>query len=167
MTAWPPRAMGDESGAVSAMALLLLSLCLLLAALVIDINAIRAQRLRFGAALEQAAVVASGHIDAGQLASSGQIRLSDSAIAVAREYLRLNLRPLDGQIAGSSAAAVAAAAEIAATPPGGTDPIHHRAVPAPTVSIRAEIPVRAGLLGLAGLPGPHALRVTASATTRS
>ncbi len=166
MSAWPRRAVGDESGAVSAMALSLLSLLLLMGALVIDISAIRAQRLRFGDVLEQAAVVASGHIDAGRLASTGEIRLPDSAMAVAREYLQRNLQPLDRQIAGSSAAAVAAAAEVAVTQPGGTDPIHDRAVTAPTVSIRAEIPVRTGLLRLAGLPGTYALRLSASAATR-
>ncbi len=141
MTGWARSALADESGGVSGMTLVLLRTTLLVAALVIDINAIRVQRLRFVDALEQA--------------------------AVAREYLRLNLQPLNHQIAGVEAVAVAAAAEIAVTNPGGIDPIRNRSAAAPTVSIRAEVPVRTGLLRLAGLPGTQALRVTASATTRS
>ena len=167
MTGWTRSALADESGGVSGMTLVLLSLTLLVAALVIDINAIRVQRLRFVDALEQAAVVAAGHIDAGYLAATGKVRLSDTATAVAREYLRLNLQPLNRQIAGVEATAVAAAAEIAVTNPGGIDPIRNRTAAAPTVSIRAEVPVRTGLLRLAGLPNTQALRVTASATTRS
>ena len=160
-------ALADESGGVSGMTLALLSLTLLVAALVIDIGAIRVQRLRFVDALEQAAVVAAGHIDAGHLAATGKVRLADTAAGVAREYLRLNLQPLDRQIAGSSATAVAGAAEIAVTNPGGIDPIRNRTADAPTVSIRAEVPVRTGLLRLAGLPNTQALRVAASAMTRS
>ena len=160
-------ALADESGGVSGMTLALLSLTLLVAALVIDIGAIRVQRLRFVDALEQAAVVAAGHIDAGHLAATGKVRLADTAAAVAREYLRRNLQPLDRQIAGSTAAAVAGAAEIAVTNPGGIDPIRNRTAAAPTVSIRAEVPVRTGLLRLAGLHNPQALRVAASAMTRS
>ena len=149
------------------MTLALLSVTLLVAALVVDIAAIRVQRLRFVDALEQAAVVAAGHIDAGHLAATGKVRLADTATAVAREYLRLNLQPLDRQIAGSTAAAMAGAAEIAVTNPGGIDPIRNRIAVAPTVSIRADVPVRTGLLRLAGLPNIQALRVTASAMTRS
>ena len=167
MTRWSRSALADESGGVSGMTLASLSLTLLVAALVIDIGAIRVQRLRFVDALEQAAVVAAGHIDAGHLAATGRVRLADTSAGVAREYLRLNLQPLDRQIAGSTAAAVAGAAEIAVTNPGGIDPIRNRTAAAPTVSIRAEVPVRTGMLRLAGLPNTQALRVTASATTRS
>ena len=159
MTGWARSALADESGGVSGMTLVLLRTTLLVAALVIDINAIRVQRLRFVDALEQAAVVAAGHVDAGYLAAT--------AAAVAREHLRLNLQPLNHQIAGVEAVAVAEAAGIAVTNPGGIDPIRNRSAAAPTVSIRAEVPVRTGLLRLAGLPGTQALRVTASATTRS
>lgn len=167
MTGWSRSALADESGGISGMTLAMLSLTLLVSALVIDIGAIRVQRLRFVDALEQAAVVAAGHIDAGHLAATGRVRLADTAAGVAREYLRLNLQPLDRQIAGSTAVAVAGAAEIAVTNPGGIDPIHNRTAAAPTVSIRAEVPVRTGLLRLAGLPNTQALRVTASAMTRS
>lgn len=167
MTAAARVAVAGESGAISGMTPLLLGLCLLLGALVIDINAVRGQRLRFGDALEQAAVVAAGEIDAHHLAANGEIRLATEAAIVAREYLRRNLRSLDGQIAETSAEAVASSAEIAVTAPGAIDPIRNRGVAAPTVSIRAEIPVRTGLLGLAGLPATRALRITASATTRS
>lgn len=167
MTGCSRSALADESGGVSGMTLALLSVTLLVAALVVDIAAIRVQRLRFVDALEQAAVVAAGHIDAGHLAATGKVRLADTATAVAREYLRLNLQPLDRQIAGSTAAAMAGAAEIAVTNPGGIDPIRNRIAVAPTVSIRADVPVRTGLLRLAGLPNIQALRVTASAMTRS
>ena len=167
MTAWARASLADEAGAISGLTLLLLGLSLLVAALVIDINAIRGQRLRFGDALEQAAVAAAGEIDAFHLAASGDVRLGDEASSVAREYLRLNLRHLDGQIAGSSTAAVAESAEIAVTATGRLDPIRGRTVTAPTVSIRTEIPVRTGLLRLAGLPGTHALSIAASATTRN
>ena len=167
MTGWSRSALADESGGVSGMTLAMLSLTLLVSALVIDIGAIRVQRLRFVDALEQAAVVAAGHIDAGHLAATGKVRLADTAAGVAREYLRLNLQPLDRQIAGSTATAVAGAAEVAVTNPGGIDPIRNRTAAAPTVSIRAEIPVRTGLLRLAGLSNTQALRVAASAMTRS
>jgi len=167
VTGWSRSALADESGGVAGMTLAMLSLTLLVSALVIDIGAIRVQRLRFVDALEQAAVVAAGHIDAGHLAATGKVRLADTAAGVAREYLRLNLQPLDRQIAGSTAAAVAGAAEIAVTNPGGIDPIRNRTAAAPTVSIRAEVPVRTGLLRLAGLSNTHALRVAASAMTRS
>ncbi|MCY3783052.1 MAG: hypothetical protein OXG79_04625 [Chloroflexi bacterium] len=167
MTRWSRSALADESGGVSGMTLALLSLTLLVAALVVDIGAIRVQRLRFVDALEQAAVVAAGHIDAGHLAATGKVRLADTAAGVAREYLRLNLQPLDRQIAGTTATAVAGAAEIAVTNPGGIDPIRNRTAAAPTVSIRAEVPVRTGLLRLAGLSNTQALRVAASAMTRS
>ena len=160
-------AVADEGGGISGLTPLLLSLCLLLGALVIDINAIRGQRLRFGDALEQAAVVAAGEIDAPYLAATGEIRLAADATTVAREYVRRNLQPLNDQIAGSSAAAVATSAQIAVTASGDADPIRNRTVAAPTVSIRAEIPVRTGLLRLAGLPAIRALPITASATTRS
>ena len=160
-------AVAEEGGGISGLTPLLLSLCLLLGALVIDINAIRGQRLRFGDALEQAAVVAAGEIDAPYLAATGVIRLATDATTVAREYVRHNLQPLNGQIAESSAAAVAASAQIAVTASGDADPIRNRIVAAPTVSIRAEIPVRTGLLRLAGLPAIRALPITASATTRS
>ena len=167
MTASAQAAVADERGAIAGLTPLLLVLCLLLGALVIDINAIRGQRMRFGEALEQAAVVAAGEIDAPYLAASGEIRLATEAATVAREYLRRNLQSLNRQIADSSAAAVAASAEIAVTAPGAIDPIRNRRVAAPTVSIRAEVPVRTGLLRLAGLPAIRALPITASATTRS
>ena len=168
MTGWARSALADESGGVSGMTLVLLSTTLLVAALVIDINAIRVQRLRFVDALEQTAVVAAGHVDAGVSGGHGQgSGWRTRRAAVAREYLRLNLQPLNHQIAGVEAVAVAVAAEIAVTNPGGIDPIRNRSAAAPTVSIRAEVPVRTGLLRLAGLPGTQALRVTASATTRS
>ncbi|MCY3959294.1 MAG: hypothetical protein OXG65_13500 [Chloroflexi bacterium] len=160
-------AVADERGSISGLTPLLLVLSLLLGALVIDINGIRGQRLRFGDALEQAAVVAAGEVDAHHLAATGEVRLSDHATAVAREYLRLNLRSVDGLIAGSTADAVATSAQIAVTAQGGFDPIRKRSVAAPTVSIRAEVPVRTGLLRLAGLPAIRALPITASATTRS
>ena len=163
----PPTALTDERGAISGLTLLLLGLSLLLAALVIDVNSIRGQRLRYGDALEQAAVVAAGQIDAHHLAASGEIRLADDATAVAREYLRRNLRSLDGLIAGSSADDIATAAEIAVTAPGQIDPVRNRPAVAPTVSIRAEVPVHTGLLRLAGLPALRALPVIASATARN
>ena len=167
MTARLRAARDDETGAVSGLTVLLLGLCLLLGALVIDINAIRGQRLRFSDALEQAAVVAAGQIDAHHLAATGEVRLGSQATAVAREYVRLNLRSLSGLIAGSSADDVATSARIVATAPGHVDSIRHRTVAAPTVSIRADVPVRTGLLRLAGLPAIRALPITASATTRN
>lgn len=166
MTAQLRTALAAETGSISGMTLVLLGLCLLLGALVIDINGIRGQRLRFGAALEQAAVVAAGQIDAHHLAATGEIRLGDQATTVAREYLRLNLRSLDRLIAGSTADAVATSALITVTASGQVDSIVNRTVAAPTVSIRADVPVRTGLLRLAGLPSTHALPITASATTR-
>ena len=159
--------LGDESGAISVYALLMLGLLLLVASLVLDIGAIRAKRLRFEEALEHAAVVAAGQIDPSRLASTGEIHLDPSAAAVAREYLTRNLRPLAGQIAGATPEAVSQAAQVGVTEPGDIDPITGHVVEAPTVSIEAEVPVRTGLLGLAGLPEVRSLRVAASAAARS
>ena len=167
MTARLRTAVDDETGAISGLTLVLLSLCLLLGALVIDVNGIRGQRLRFGDALEQAAVVAAGQIDERHLAATGEIRLGGQATAVAREYVRLNLRSLDRLIAASSADDVATSAQITVTAPGHVDAIRNRAVTAPTVSIRADIPVRTGLLQLAGIPTIRTLPITASATARN
>ena len=111
--------------------------------------------------------MAAGQIDAHHLAATGEVRLGSQATAVAREYVRLNLRSLRGLIAGSSADDVATSAQIAVTAPGHVDAIRNRSVTAPTVSIRADVPVRTGLLRLAGLPAIRALPITASATTRN
>ena len=84
---------------------------------------------------------------------------------LAREYLARNLATLGDLPA--SAAEIAAAAEVNVIARGERDPVSGAIVTAPTVSIRAVVPIRVPLLSLIGVGPIVNLTLSGSAAART
>ena len=144
----------------------LLSPILMLAlALAVDLGGLQLQKQRIGSAVDQAAVVAAS--SSARVAGAAELE-GAGAEARFRQALVDNLRPLAGDIAGSTPEAVARAAVVRAiTDVPAADPFDSAiTLRRPTIEARVRVPVRAGLLHLAGIPDTVTLTLTSAADLR-
>jgi Flp pilus assembly protein TadG len=144
----------------------LLSPVLLLSlALAVDLGGLQLQRQRLGSAVDQAAVVAA----AGAARASAAAEL-DAGVAASRfrQALVDNLQPLSAEIAGSTPEAIARAADVVlVTSVPAPDPlVAGSTLRRPTIEARVRVPIRAGLLHLAGIPDTVTLTLTTAADLR-
>jgi Flp pilus assembly protein TadG len=143
-----------------------LSPVLLLAlALAVDVGALQLQRQRLHSAVDQAAVVA-----ASSAARAGTAAGLDphTAAALLRQALVDNLQPDANDLVGTTPEAIAAAAAVQViTDVPASDPFAPGAtLTRPTIETRVQLPVRTGLLRLAGVPATVTLTLVAAADLR-
>lgn len=137
--------MSDERGSAALVMVLLLPLLMLALASALDLGALRLAAARARAAADLAALVAVNDQDERALRERGALRLSPDAETVARDYLARNLASL-GPLLAEDAAALARRADVATFPEGGVDPLDGTRYEHPTVRIRIDVPLRAGVL---------------------
>ena len=154
-----------ERGASVLYAVVLSPILLLSLALAADVGALQLQKQRLRSAVDQAAVVAVG--GTAQAQSDAGLDPLLAAVRV-RTLLADNLRPLQSDIAGQSADDVARQADVAvvndvpAVDPFDSATLLRR----PTIEVRVRLPVRTGLLQLAGVSPTVVLTVVAGADLR-
>ncbi len=134
-------------------------------ALALEVGALQMQKERLRSAADMATVTAGS---AGATVVGGtHLDAATTALAL-RQSLVDNLAPLEDQIVGTTPTDIAATADVfvIATLPA-TDPLDaSRTITRPTIETRLHIPVRSGLLSVAGLPPTVTLTVTSSADLR-
>ena len=139
-----------------------LLLCLTLA---VELGALQLEKQRLRSAVDEATTVAAGR-DAG----GGAVVTLDTArtAELVRQSLADNLTPLESHLDGVTAAQLALSADVAVVVDvPAVDPLDStRTLLRPTVEARVRAPVRAGLLGLAGLPETVTFPITSSADLR-
>ena len=140
-------------------------LILLSLALALEAGALQLQKQRLHSAADMATVSAGG---AGADVSNGANLDLVPADAAIRRALIDNLTPLQADIAGATPLDVAAAATVyVVTAVPATDPLDNSAtLTRPTVEIRMRVPVRSGLLSIAGLPAVVYLKIDSRADLR-
>jgi len=146
-------------------AVVLSPILLLSLALAVEVGVLQLTKQRLRSAVDQAAVVAvAGRAQAGPHAQLDR----GAAAALLRTALAENLRPLAHDIDGISADDVASNADVAViTEVPAPNPFDPSAlVRRATVEVRARIPVRTGLLSVAGVPATVTLTLVAAADLR-
>jgi hypothetical protein len=146
-------------------AIILSPTLMLMLGLVINVGALQLEKDRILSAAQVALVSA---ID---LASSGGAteQIDQNALQQQiRTGLAANLSPLQGIIVGSNPANLAAGADVVVvTTVPAIDPWNaNNLLVRPTAEIHLAVPVKTGLLALAGLPNVANLSITASADLR-
>jgi len=155
-----------ERGQVALYAVLLFPILMLVLALVLIVGTLEGARVRTRAQLDMAALTATQALDFEALARGESPRLvTVEADRLAREYLARNLATLGDLPA--SAAEIAVAAEVNVISTGERDPVSGAIVTAPTVSIRAVVPIRVPLLSLIGVGPIVNLSLSGSAAART
>jgi len=133
---------------------------------VLELGALRVAAARARSAADLATVVAIGDQDLLALSATGRFRPSQDAAAVAREYLVLNLLPVEHTL-GAGAAAIAGAADVAVFADAGqTDPLTGRRYEQPAVRISADVPIKTPAFAALLLGAVTTIRVDAASEAR-
>lgn len=159
------RALRPQRGSTVLYVVLLSPILMLSLALAVDLGGLQLQRQRLSSAVDQAAVVAAS----GAAGVEGTAQLDPgAAVSRFRQALVDNLSPLAGDIAGATPESIARAAEVyPITTVPATDPLGNAGtVRRPTIEARVRVPVRAGLLHLAGIPDTVTLTLITAADLR-
>ena len=140
-------------------------LILLSLALALEAGALQMQRERLRSAADMATITAGS---AGAVVDAGASLDSSAVDAALRLGLEDNLTPLQDDIVGSTPRQVALSADvIVVTSVPAVDPLDpSRTLTRPTVETRFGVPVRSGLLAIAGLPPSLTMTVTSRADLR-
>lgn len=153
-----------QRGSAVLYTVLLMPVLLLCVTLAVQVSALQMQRQRLVSALDVAAVAAGGM---AATTTSGIGIDPAQAAADLRRSLADNLQPLASDLAGTDPGAVAAGAEIVIiTDPPQLDPFTGDLLQRPSLVARIEVPVRTGLLTMAGLPAVQTLTLTSTADLR-
>jgi len=158
----------SQHGQSTLYAILLMPVLLMVVSLVADVGSLQVQSVRLRWANDMALVDAVTEVDANQYAATGELVLDPASRAVYRAYLVPNLAPLRGQMGdGATPESVAQNAELAVVNSvPATNPFNGHRLERPAVCARIRVPIRTGLLGLAGLPSTQTLTVTGDAEIR-
>jgi uncharacterized membrane protein len=158
----------NQSGQSTLYAILLFPILLMTLSLVADVGSLQVQQVRLRWAEDMALVDAVTEIDAPAYAVNGRLRLAPAAEGVFREYLVANLDPLRGVLAeGSTPESIADTAEVVIVNQSpGLNPFNGHALDRPAICARLKVPIRTGLLHLAGLSSIQTLTVAADAEIR-
>jgi uncharacterized membrane protein len=158
-----------QRGQSTLYAILLMPMLLMVLSLVADVGSLQVERVRLRWASDMALVDAVTEVDAAQYARTGEIKLDPGAEAVYRNYLVANLDSVRGVMAdGATPESVAAAADVAVvnTIPAA-NPFNGHRLDRPAVCARFRVPLRTGLLSLAGLRSSQTLTIAGDAEIRS
>ena len=132
----------------------------------VGLGALQLEKQRLRSALDEATLVAAAR---GGDQPTGQLNLGRGDTAqLVRQSIADNLRPLAGHLDGADPDQVAATADVAViVDVPSADPFDGSlVVRRPTLEVRMRAPIRAPLLGLAGLPQAVTLTLTSSADLR-
>jgi hypothetical protein len=155
-----------QRGSAVLYAIVLSPILLLSLALAVEAGALQLQKQRLRSAVDAAAVVAASGT---AQADGGGVNLDrERAVGLLRSALVDNLSALQGDIDGMTAADIARAADvIVVTQVPSPDPFDTtRTLPRPAIEVRVRVPVRTGLLQLAGVPSAIDLTLVAIADLR-
>jgi uncharacterized membrane protein len=158
-----------QRGQSTLYAILLMPMLLMVLSLVADVGSLQVERIRLRWASDMALVDAVTEVDAAHYAGTGEIRLDAGAEAVYRTYLSANLDSVRGVMAeAATPESVAAGAEVAVvnTVPAA-NPFNGHRLDRPAVCARFRVPIKTGLLSLAGLPSSQTLTIAGDAEIRS
>jgi uncharacterized membrane protein len=159
----------SQHGQSTLYAILLMPMLLMVLSLVADVGSLQVERVRFRWASDMALVDAVTEVDPALYARTGEIRLDPGADAVYRSYLVANLDSARAVMAdGATPESVAAAAEVAVvnTVPAN-NPFNGHRLDRPAVCARFRVPLKTGLLSLAGLRSSQTLTIAGDAEIRS
>jgi uncharacterized membrane protein len=158
-----------QRGQSTLYAILLMPMLLMVLSLVADVGSLQVERVRLRWASDMALVDAVTEVDSAHYAQTGEIRLDAGAEAVYRNYLVANLDTVRSVMAdGATPESVAAAADVAvvnAIP--AANPFNGHRLDRPAVCARFRVPLRTGLLSLAGLRSSQTLTIAGDAEIRS
>jgi uncharacterized membrane protein len=158
-----------QRGQSTLYAILLMPMLLMVLSLVADVGSLQVERVRLRWASDMALVDAVTEVDSAQYARTGEIRLDPAAESVYRAYLVANLESARSVMADAATPeSVAAAAEVAvvnAVP--ATNPFNGHRLDRPAVCARFRVPLKTGLLRLAGLRSSQTLTIAGDAEIRS
>ncbi len=158
----------SQHGQSTLYAILLMPVLLMVVSLVADVGSLQVQSVRLRWADDMALVDAVTEVDANHYAATGQLLLDPASQSVYRAYLVPNLAPLRGQMGGGatpeSVARDAQLVVINSVP--ATNPFNGHRLDRPAVCARIRVPIRTGLLSLAGLSPTQTLTVTGDAEIR-
>ena len=155
----------DEIGQAVLYAVVLSPVLLLCLTLAVELGALQLEKQRLRSAVDEATAVAASRDAAG----NATLTLDTARTAdLVRQSLADNLAPLESHLDGVTAAQLANAADVAVVDRvPATDPFDSSCMlQRPTIEARVRAPVRAGLLGLAGLPSTVTFTITSSADLR-
>ena len=158
----------SQHGQSTLYAILLMPVLLMVVSLVADVGSLQVQSVRLRWADDMALVDAVTEVDANHYAATGELLLDPASQSVYRAYLVPNLAPLRGQMGGGatpeSVARDAQLVVINSVP--ATNPFNGHRLDRPAVCARIRVPIRTGLLSLAGLSPTQTLTVTGDAEIR-
>lgn len=148
--------------------ILLMPVLLMVVSLVADVGSLQVETVRLRWADDMALVDAVTEVDANHYAATGELVLDPASQAVYRAYLVPNLVPLRGQMGGGATPeSVARDAELAViNSVPASNPFNGHRLDRPAVCARIRVPIRTGLLSLAGLSATQTLTVTGDAEIR-
>jgi hypothetical protein len=157
-----------QRGQSTLYAILLMPMLLMVVSLVADIGSLQVEAVRLRWADDMALVDAVTEVDSTQYAALGLIQLDPAAERVYRSYLVPNLAPLRGVMAdGATPESVADNAELAViNSVPATNPFNGHRLDRPAVCARIRVPIKTGLLSLAGVRSAQTLTVTGDAEVR-
>jgi len=156
----------SEEGSAAVLVVVLLPFLITIVAGVVQLGALRVIAARVSSAADLATLAAVDDQDDGALTSTGALRLSPDAAAVARQYFALNLAQIAGLLDVAPEVA-AAGADVAAFPIAPAyDAALSRTYAQPTVRLLASVPVRAPALAMIGLPAVSVIDVRAVSSPR-
>jgi uncharacterized membrane protein len=158
-----------QRGQSTLYAILLMPMLLMVLSLVADVGSLQVERVRLRWAGDMALVDAVTEIDPAQYARTGEIRLDPAAESVYRAYLVANLESARSVMADAATPeSVAAAAEVAVVNGvPATNPFNGHRLDRPAVCARFRVPLKTGLLRLAGLRSSQTLTIAGDAEIRS
>lgn len=162
---WAPTRRRTERGSSILYVVVLAPVIFLCLALALESGALQLEKERLRSAADVAVEAAANRLSS----VNGGVHLDVAdADAVVREALLDNLQPLAGEIVGESPADVAASAqlEVVTDVPAGDPFSEGRVLLRPTVEILLDVPVRSGLLSVAGLPPVLHMTIESSADLR-
>jgi hypothetical protein len=159
----------SQRGQSTLYAILLMPMLLMVVSLIADVGSLQVEAVRLRWADDMALVDAVTEVDAAHYAATGEVRLDPEAQRVYRSYLVPNLAPLRGVMAnGATPESVADIAEVAViNGVPATNPFNGHRLDRPAVCARMRVPIRTGLLSLAGLGSAQTLTVTGDAEVRT
>ena len=155
----------SQRGQSTLYAILLMPMLLMVVSLVADVGSLQVEVVRLRWADDMALVDAVTEVDSAHYAATGQVQLDPAAQRVYRSYLVPNLAPMRGFMAsGATPESVAENAELAViNSVPATNPFNGHRLDRPAVCARLRVPIKTGLLSLAGLRSAQTLTVTGDA----
>jgi uncharacterized membrane protein len=158
-----------QRGQSTLYAILLMPMLLMVLSLVADVGSLQVERVRLRWASDMALVDAVTEVDSAQYARTGEVRLDPGAESVYRVYLVANLESARSVMADAATPeSVAATAEVAVVNSvPATNPFNGHRLDRPAVCARFRVPLKTGLLRLAGLRSSQTLTIAGDAEIRS